>query len=273
MRMIPFLSGIALLFAQCALGVRSSVPPAPPAPTPSGSTTRSFSVADLLKNQHHRRQTVDIENDAFFKTSKRYSAVPLRPWLDSVLAHTRFDTANAVVVFECGDHYQPTMLLSEVLGEKSAFVAFADHDAPAGKAWLDKVADKFAPTYLVWKGVGSGGHYVWPYGLTTIRLMSVAEEFKTVFPSDNLGLQRGFHLFRENCMKCHALNHIGGGMGPEFNIPKNITEYWREADIMAFAQNPSAYRANSKMPAMPHLKAEELQEIVRYLRYMTTRKV
>lgn len=74
-------------------------------------------------------------------------------------------------------------------------------------------------------------------------------------------------------MKCHAINKEGGEMGPEFNYPKNIMEYWSEANIIAFAKNPTAFRINSKMPPVTDLKDEEFVEIVKYLKYISKHKV
>jgi mono/diheme cytochrome c family protein len=89
---------------------------------------------------------------------------------------------------------------------------------------------------------------------------------------NNPALMPGFELFRENCMKCHSVNQIGGTMGPEFNHPKNITKYWNTADIIAFAKQPASFRDNSRMPPMEHLSDNELQLIVQYLAYLAEKR-
>ena len=92
--------------------------------------------------------------------------------------------------------------------------------------------------------------------------------YQGIYPSDDLSLVNGFNLFRTHCMKCHSMNTVGGTMGPDFNVPRNITEYWKEEDIIAFAKNPKSIRANSNMPAMPSIPDPDYTEIIRYLKYM-----
>ena len=83
----------------------------------------------------------------------------------------------------------------------------------------------------------------------------------------------GFELYKKNCMKCHSVNKVGGVMGPEMNVPKNITEYWQTKDIKAFVKNPYSYRYNSKMPPVVNLQDDELDLIVDYLTYMKAYKI
>jgi hypothetical protein len=54
-------------------------------------------------------------------------------------------------------------------------------------------------------------------------------------------------------MKCDSLNVVGGSMAPEFNVPKNITEYWKGDNIIAFAKNPKSFRRSSIMPPVTSL--------------------
>jgi cytochrome c2 len=74
-------------------------------------------------------------------------------------------------------------------------------------------------------------------------------------------------------MKCHGINKVGGVMGPEFNYPKNITEYWDTEDIWAFVQNPQSFRYSSSMPAQTDLKREGFDEIIAYLEVMKDYKL
>ena len=56
-------------------------------------------------------------------------------------------------------------------------------------------------------------------------------------------------------------------MGPEFNFPKSITEYWKKEDIYNFLRNPQSYRYSAKMPAVK-LSREDFEEIYGYLKAM-----
>jgi cytochrome c2 len=62
-------------------------------------------------------------------------------------------------------------------------------------------------------------------------------------------------------------------MAPEFNVPKNITEYWKGDDIIAFAKNPKSFRRSSIMPPVTSLQDSDFKEIILYLKYMKDHKV
>ena len=220
--------------------------------------------------------TVQISYDNHFnKNNKRYMGFPLEELLDAVVfKRFAFDTTDAIVHFECTDGYRPTMPVSLVFGQNAGYLVHRDLEAPPGRAWADSLEEaRFKPFYLVWDGTQPGDHrFMWPYGLIRIKLVSLRREFKNAYPFKNPEMAAGFNLFNQNCMKCHAINGVGGVMGPEFNYPKNITEYWTEANIMAFARNPQSFRISSKMAPVQGLTDAEFKSIIGYLRFMAKRK-
>ena len=207
---------------------------------------------------------ITIEHDEFFKRKKRYKAYPLAPILKPLLAKIK-DTTNLRVTFTCTDGYAPNMNLSKVLNHE-AYLAVQDQaQAGLGKDWADSLANKFRPYYLVWRNAPKGeAGFAWPYGLAEIRIASFFHDFADAFPLHNTAAQKGFQLFQIHCMKCHSINKIGGVMGPEFNYPKSITEYWKKEDIYNFMRNPQSYRYSAKMPAVG-LSRGEFEEIYDYL--------
>jgi len=217
---------------------------------------------------------VTVKYDHFFKTAKKYKGYLLSRILDSFTKATLFDTSNAMVLFECGDGYRPVMELSKIFGNRKGYLAYRDEEQPNGKNWPDSLESKFPPYYLVWDDVPKDDQsFMWPYGLTEIKIISSVDPgFMAIYPGDNLIAQSGFKLFRDNCMKCHSINKIGGSMGPEFNIPKNITEYWKKEEIIAFAKAPSSYRYNSRMPPITTISDSDFESIISYLIYMKTHK-
>ena len=60
-------------------------------------------------------------------------------------------------------------------------------------------------------------------------------------------------------------------MGPELNYPKNVTEYWKETELVNYIVNPASFRHKVKMPTLGITK-QQSQEIVDYLKYMSERK-
>ncbi len=241
--------------------------------TPPPDSLAAELVIDLTKLQQ-LGDTVPIKYDAFFKTAKKYIGFSLQLLVDSIITVNKFDTTDAVAVFECVDGYRPTMPISLVLGNKKGFIATRDLDALAGKNWIDSLDKKMKPFYLVWQDVPKDDHrFMWPYGLYAMRLVSAGTAFKDVYPFDAPEMVAGFQLFNQNCMKCHSVNKVGGVMGPEMNVPKNITEYWTDENIIAFAKNPQSFRYRSMMAPVSGVSDEEFKNILDYLKYIAKHKI
>jgi cytochrome c2 len=80
-------------------------------------------------------------------------------------------------------------------------------------------------------------------------------------------------LFSRYCIRCHSVNLFGGKVGPELNIPKNITEYFKEQDLPKFILNANAYRAGTKMPNFESIiTTDDAENIVHYLKQMKSEK-
>ena len=91
--------------------------------------------------------------------------------------------------------------------------------------------------------------------------------------SENSAAVKGFDTFSNHCLPCHSINGDGGNLGPEFNYPKSMTEYWQESDFAAFAKNPKSYRISSAMYPKDYLTDAEFKSIWAYLKDMAGRKV
>lgn len=244
-------------------------------PPDSLAAELAIDLTDFSDNQLlPKTQEVAISYDPFFKQAKKFIGFSLQDILDSIITANQFDTTEAVVVFECVDGYRPTMPISLVFGDKKGFIATRDLDAPTGKNWIDSLDKKMKPFYLVWQDVPKSDHrYAFPYGLYGLRLVPAGSEFKDVYPFDAPEVVAGFQLFNQNCMKCHSVNKVGGVMGPEMNIPKNITEYWTEENIIAFAKNPQSFRYRSAMAPIAGVSDQEFKQILDYLKYIAKHKV
>ena len=88
---------------------------------------------------------------------------------------------------------------------------------------------------------------------------------------DDHPVMKGSRQFEQRCAVCHAVNGIGGAVGPELNRPLSVTEYWDREALRQLLKDPSKVRANSKMPAF-HLKDDMIDEILAYLEWMATNK-
>ncbi len=214
---------------------------------------------------------ITIESEFLFKKDKTYQAFPFQENLATVLP-ADLDREGLEIVFRCVDGYGPSIPLT-YLDSSAAYLAYRDPElATANTSWGDSLQQKFAPFYIVWeKNPVAGKNLPWAYGLYQIEINSFAAEYQYSIPTD-AQFAAGFELFQEKCMKCHAINQEGGRMAPEFNYPKNITEYWDKEDIWAFAKAPQSYRATSLMPAVTDLEREEFEQIYAYLEHIKSVK-
>ncbi len=216
---------------------------------------------------------ISVKYDHSFKKEMEYEAIPLKPLLEYWIDKNQMDAGKTDVVFICKDGYMPTSSVDEIYLHGGGYLAFRDTKQGMDK-WDTNVASKYDPLYLVWDNLPyENKEMVWPYGLTGLQLVQRDSVEQFLFPEFDEKIAVGYHLFQQNCGKCHAINTIGGIFGPEFNVPKNITEYWDRKDIIAFAQNPQSYRNNSKMPSITHLSESEFDHIVDYLEYISQFKL
>ncbi len=281
------LAPLALL-VLAACGDRAPAPEAPAAVpklevvTPSG--TRAFSLDEL------RRQlptdTARVAHDpAYEGRAKRYAGFPLERVL--ALAGVR-PTGGEVLYFVASDGYRATMSQPADDPRVRGTVAFADLDAGAA-GWEPvkhgSASVSPAPFYLVWSSADSAGALSrpWPYQLARIEVVDPRRTFDRIYPAglpEDHPVQRGFRAFAiesrggDQCVACHALNRQGGTVGPELNVPRNVTEYRDEATLRAFILDARSFRAGTAMPPFQgKLTDQELSDILAYLRWMRAHKV
>ena len=129
------------------------------------------------------------------------------------------------------------------------------------------------PFYAVATEKASFRTLSWPYEIVAIELVDFKKTFPALFVAGmDQNASAGFQLFRQECVKCHSLNLQGGDIGPELNVPRNITEYRDEAFLKSFIRNASAYRAKSKMQSFAHLSDAQIGQIIAYLKVMRLHK-
>jgi cytochrome c2 len=234
---------------------------------------------DLLdlkaKNKLGKDTVVTVYNDPVYHKTKKYNVVNALDLLKTEIDLTKIDTKNTVIVFECMDGYKPEMPLELFLNAKP-FLAFKDVDATKDSNWEKTIKNgnemNADPFYLVYTSVSSkDSKYKWPYNVAKIYLESKDKNNESLMPKNNEKAMKGFTLFQKHCTTCHAINGIGGEMGPELNYPKSVTEYWIEKELIDYIINPASFRHKVKMPTLGITK-QQSQEIVDYLKYMSVNK-
>lgn len=233
----------------------------------NGQARATFTLAQL-------RSRVPEETvagfDPYYQRPKVWRALPLEPVLR--LAFPEGDLRALEFTLRASDGYTVPVSGARLL-ESGGYLAFADADGPWEPIGVKRANP--GPWYLVWKGSAQGDltTHPRPWALASIAI----EPFEAVFPlvvprSKDPQVQRGFTLFRQRCLQCHSLNQQGGRVGPELNVPKNVTEYRDEAFLRAWIRNPFAFRV-SVMPASPDLSEDELSALLAYLSAMKDTKI
>ena len=125
----------------------------------------------------------------------------------------------------------------------------------------------------MWQGAGRNDTnlWPWPYQLAEIEIVDFATKFPHVPPpgaAPDSPAQRGFAVFRRECIACHAINGEGGKVGPELNVPRSIVEYREAAQLKAFIRDPRSFRYTS-MPTHAHLTDAELEALLAYFTHMS----
>lgn len=221
-----------------------------------------------------KTQVITSKDDPVYHKTKRFNAFLLKPFLQKYWNFDELVIDQIKIVFECEDGYKPEMPLSKFLSV-SSYLAISDADAPSGRMWEQVMKNGnemiIAPFFLFYDNevASDDKSFKRPYNLVKIHLQSTTSD-ELPLPTDATVLT-GYNLFNTSCKTCHSINGIGGTMGPELNSPKNVTEYWKKDDLIAFIVNPSLYRNKVKMPVLG-ITTEESREIVRYLEYVNGRK-
>ncbi len=238
--------------------------------------SQTFTLAELKAKLPV--QTVKIE-DPVYKKTKSFDGF----WLADVIKLAGGDLTLSAsadeIVFQAKDGYSPSVSFAKA-SQHRALLSFGEHGASAeqwenvqqGKAMVSP-----APYYVVWtEGAKLADEVPWPYQLAKIELVRFEEKFPKVFPKGapkGSAALRGFGVFKSQCLRCHSVNLEGGDLGPELNLPKNVTEYWSASNLRQFILDPQSFRLKSKMPSFLSLKSGEVPDVIAYLGYMKSRKL
>lgn len=227
------------------------------------------SIAQM--RQQHPLATAEV-NDPLYHRKQRYQGF----WLSDVLkdlAHGGHPEISVYVRFRCKDGYLPIMPIARAM-EGQGLIAIRDANAPRGEDWQPSpesgTSSTLAPSYLVWLSPPGGPEeYPWPYQMVAVELVSSSDALAGLDPD---GPKRGLDLFVAHCLKCHAMNGIGGTLGPELNSPCSVTEYWNPRLMSRFIANAGSIRTGTRMPNFDSLPEKDIQGIVDYLRSMAGHK-
>ncbi|MEZ4442415.1 MAG: cytochrome c [Polyangiaceae bacterium] len=237
-----------------------------------GRPIRSLPLGELKAKVEPVRFTAF---DGYYHKPKTFEALELRAVLAVGFAGQDLDFAQQHYVLRATDGYTVPIDGKRLL-EPGAYLAIDDLDTADGWEPLGRKAVDPGPFYLVWRGDAQQEieTYPRPYQLAEIAIESFDRTFPRTVPTglgDDTPAGRGFALFREQCIRCHAINQQGGKVGPELNVPQSVVEYRDEALLRRYIRQPSQFRYGN-MPDNPYLSDADLDGLIAYFRAMSQRK-
>ena len=260
---------LSLAWCHCKQDDKASqAPPAHETLQASIDPAHKIDIEPLLSR--FDKETVHIKFDVVLKREKTYLGVNTRKVFAMLVREFNIDTSQYDVTFICKDGYSPVVPLTQLL-EGNGYIVV--RDVHAKDNWEEDIKAEFSPAYLVWDIPENDHRHSFPYGVAHIQFVEKSARYLLATPRTSAkGPIEGFVIFRDKCIKCHAVNGEGGVLGPELNHPKSVTEYWQPDQLKLFIRDPFAFRANSKMPRITELSDSQIELVVQYLKHMATQK-
>lgn len=269
----PMPSAVPVPSASAALDATLPDDRAPLAFVNPGKPRRSLAKEELRAGVS--LESFTIAADGYYGgRPKTWRAIPLRTVLERGFGEPAAELEGRQFVLRCADGYTVPLEGKRLL-EEGGYLALADAEVPGWEP-VEPKRDNPGPYFVAWRGKAQQDleMYPRPYQLVAIEVASFETTFPRVLPDGEPAgspAHLGLALFKEQCLRCHAINRQGGRVGPELNVPRSVIEYRDERTLRAFVKNPREFRY-SAMPSHPHLTERDLDHLLAYLRAMSKRK-
>ncbi len=276
--------GLAYLGAAAALLLGAAGPPASAdearLSVAIGGVALSHGAEELLGDP--AAVEIEVPRDPVYGRAMRYRAVPLAALLRGATL-----PPDQVIVAVAVDGFVATLPLDLVMRnpEDAGSVPYLAIEPP-GSPWPRIAGRTFSagPFYIVWLRPEVDGirSEQWPFGTIEIRAAdSPAKRFPALAVDARVpigdAIRAGQGLFATFCLVCHRLNGAGDSdVGPDLNLPRNPTEYFRLDALHAYIRDPGSLRRWKSMGmkgfSPEALSDHEIDLIIAYLSHMAGRK-
>ncbi len=224
--------------------------------------------------------TLHTTQDLLYKNAQSYQGYEIAAFVNWFAKRASIDPSVAVITFIASDGYRLTVKAKDLINTKRvgalAFrVLNTKQEISFPEATQGRLTFNPGPFVLVWEGEFSDSdHLPRPWSVVELEVAEPGVP-QAYIPhgSSSPEILKGLGIFREQCSKCHSINKVGGSLGPELNVPKNVTEYWSHDNLQEFIKEPRSFRWGSRMPSFAWLGAEQIQAVIQYLRAMKGNKV
>ena len=215
-------------------------------------------------------KVVDVADPSYGRR-KRLRAVPLRGLLTAAYGASWGEQTLGQVFFDSLDGYRSHAKVGDLMAS-GGWLAFDDSEVPGWEEVPDKRM-RPGPFYLFWTGADQRPRngFPWPWQIVSMRMGMIEEEYPKAVPrgaAPDSRAARGWKIFRQDCISCHAMSGQGGAVGPDLNEPKGVTRFHSKRHLKAYIKKASAFR-HTKMPDFDELTPGDLNDLMAYFDRMS----
>jgi mono/diheme cytochrome c family protein len=242
----------------------------------SFSNGKTFSLPQL--KEKFKIHTVVVYNYDT-RSFEKYHAFTFNEILDETYGEDKWQN-NFSIKVGTKDKYTPIIEIYK-FRQRKAYLAFARADQKQFTTitgYKDKFV-KLAPYYLIWKedykknAAKRRNH--WPWRIRSFHLEKNAPAQLIPGKEQEEDVTWGYKNYIKQCIACHKINGIGGRKAQEL-ISNKLINKLKDSYLRKFISNPRSINKDSKMPMFPKkidIRAKRINDIIKYLRYMSTRDI